>query len=684
MPQENLTVRPQERTWGRAALAPETWNQEARTVDVVWTTGADVQRMDWWTGARWVERLDLGAGAVDLARMNGGAPVLNTHGSYELDDIIGVVVDGSARIEGGVGVATIRLSDRESVAGIVGDVASGIIRNLSVGYVVDKWEIQEATAASAEIRTAKRWVPYEISLVPIPADAGAQVRGEPAGVVERAVRAALATLSPIPQSPAAPPAMQETRMPSDTPLQDNPQPTPTRAAPNDAIATQVLAAERKRTTDIFAIAELAGLPADWARTHVESDVSPDAVRDLALAEVKKRATTRVHPAAMVIRDEGETRAAMMENAMLHRAQAPGIKLEDGAREFRGFQLVDFARHCLEANGLNTRGMSRSEIARSALLRNYHRNGTPGMSSSDFPNLLANTASKMLRDSYTYAPRTFLPWSTQHNLPDFKTFRTVALSGAPQLAAVPESGEVSYGTIGEGAESWGLTRFGKATAITYVAIVNDDMSGFTRIPRMFGAEAAQLENATVYGLLTANAAMADTGLLFNATAVTTAGGHANLTSGGTSALTNDAAGLAAVGALQKLIRLQKAPTVGGVAGRPLNLTGRFLVIPAALEYVANALFSQSVVPATTGAANPYRGQFEIIIEPILDGSSSISYYLIAEPARVDTIHYGYLDGEAGPMVGSNVDFETDGVSIKCMHNFGAKAIDFRGLAKSAGQ
>lgn len=442
------------------------------------------------------------------------------------------------------------------------------------------------------------------------------------------------------------------------------------------------------------------LGADWIVAQLqagatETAATADAFRLAAAAASSKEADRAVNelaaqapqlnvgPRTQIVTDpKAEAqKAELLVNVLQHMAGQP-VKLMAGAEEFRGFSLSDLARHCLEANGVSTRRMTKAEMARAALTRNFSMS-VPGHSSSDFPNLLANTASKSLRDAYQLAPRTFAGWATQKSLPDFKTFREIALSGAPQLAAVPETGAVSYGAIGEGAETWGLTRYGRAVAVTYVAIVNDDLSGFTRIPQMFGAEAAALENATVWGIINTNANLADGGALFNATATTSTGGHANLAAGGSSAMTNDASGIAAVGALQKLMRLQRAPTVGGVAGRPLNLAGRTLAVPTALESIALSLFSQSVVPATTGALNPWRGTFEIVVEPLLDATSATAFYLFADPARVDTVSYGYLQGENGPMITSNVDFDTDGVAIKCMHNFGAKAIDFRGMAKSAG-
>ena len=82
---------------------------------------------------------------------------------------------GTARIEGGVGIATLQLSRREDVAGIVQDIADGIIRNISVGYMVHEYQVTERQGELPLMR-AVDWEPAEISFVPIPADAAATVR----------------------------------------------------------------------------------------------------------------------------------------------------------------------------------------------------------------------------------------------------------------------------------------------------------------------------------------------------------------------------------------------------------------------------------------------------------------------------------------------------------------------------
>ena len=85
------------------------------------------------------------------ARLNGGAPLLNTHGAWDLRDVIGVVERAWIAREGEalVGRATVRFSDRADVEPIWRDVAAGIVRNVSVGYAVRSYEITETDGAAA-------------------------------------------------------------------------------------------------------------------------------------------------------------------------------------------------------------------------------------------------------------------------------------------------------------------------------------------------------------------------------------------------------------------------------------------------------------------------------------------------------------------------------------------------------
>ena len=158
-----------------ATFAPATVNAEARTAEVTWSTGAKVKRYDFWDGESFNEELVMNG--ANLSRLNAGAPVLNSHSNTGLNDVIGVVE--RAWITGNEGRALVRFSERDEVAPIFADVKAGILRNISVGYSIDKVERVRATDKGAlDTMRVTEWTPMEISLVPIPADAGAQVRGE--------------------------------------------------------------------------------------------------------------------------------------------------------------------------------------------------------------------------------------------------------------------------------------------------------------------------------------------------------------------------------------------------------------------------------------------------------------------------------------------------------------------------
>jgi phage head maturation protease len=88
------------------------------------------------------------------------------------------VVPGSARIADGTGIATVQLSRRDDVAGIVQDIRDGVIRNVSVGYRYHKVEKTEKDDGSVPLWRVVDWEPFELSAVSVPADPGAQVRSE--------------------------------------------------------------------------------------------------------------------------------------------------------------------------------------------------------------------------------------------------------------------------------------------------------------------------------------------------------------------------------------------------------------------------------------------------------------------------------------------------------------------------
>lgn len=483
--------------------------------------------------------------------------------------------------------------------------------------------------------------------------------------VKQAVVDALAELNP-PADPAATP-------PVDTGSNDTHEDTPMTEQEKQAAAKAALAGDKARREAIAAQfnpfnaradldqVALAKLQKDCEDDH---DTTPEAASTKLLALLGKDATPTAGGARYgdgVTQDETKTYREGAALAIEHRKN-PSAKLHEKAVEFRGMTLVDMARDAVERAGHRTRGMSRQEIAVKAL-----------QSTSDFPAILENVITKTLRAGYAGTTRTFVPWTRQATLPDFKQVSRVQLSGAPNLLRVVEGAEYEFGTFGDGAEKYAVQKYGRIVHVTWETIINDDLNALTSIPQAFGASAGDLESDIVYGILNGNPNMADGEALFSVA-------HANL---GTAAALIDSVNpdptvASPVAEARKLMLLQK-----GLEGRYITVRPRFLLVPPGLEEAALKVTNAAIIAARGNEANVIGPTLTPITEPRLHDGDADAYYFAAEPTTVDTIEYAYLEGNEGVFTETQAGFEVDGLKVKCRHVFGAKAIDHRGLFKNAG-
>jgi hypothetical protein len=150
------------------AAVPES---EGRRRDVVFYSGAKVERFDWWTGEMYDLSFDMDG--ADLSALRGGAPVLNGHSSASASDVIGVIEGANKR--SGKYVAALRFSDRPEVDGIWQDIEDGILNAVSMGVGIKKLIlVEDDKKAKRKHYMASEWKPFEVSVVPIGADPGAR------------------------------------------------------------------------------------------------------------------------------------------------------------------------------------------------------------------------------------------------------------------------------------------------------------------------------------------------------------------------------------------------------------------------------------------------------------------------------------------------------------------------------
>lgn len=120
---------------------------------------------------RWYDHTEiLDHKGVQLDRLNDIGVVLYNHNR---DKVIGKVK--KAWVEENRGLAVIELDNDEFSTEIYKKVESGTLKGVSVGYSIDTWEEVKAGKESTDgfagpCYIARKWTPYEISIVSIPAD----------------------------------------------------------------------------------------------------------------------------------------------------------------------------------------------------------------------------------------------------------------------------------------------------------------------------------------------------------------------------------------------------------------------------------------------------------------------------------------------------------------------------------
>jgi hypothetical protein len=657
----------------RAEIPPSSINREQRTFDVTFSTGALGHQRDPISGMRYMERLDIDAAAVRLGRLNRGAPFLKDHGIRDLDNQVGVVVPGSARIAKGQAIATIRLSARAAVDPLWQDIQDGIIRNISTGYHVHKYLRVEDDGELPTLR-AIDWEPFEISVVTTPVDAGAQVRAAP--LTETTPCVILTSDAELAKKELTTMA-DETQ--SESVLTENPllprSVEPQReAAPEPNERDEGAAQENERVEGI----RNACLATKMTRAFEDKlirdrTLSLVKAQGLVLDELRKRGGDDRGPATTAVSNGAHGSVgddpllhvrAGIEGAILHRIAADRFPLNEQSRPYRGMSLLDVGRAFLNARGVRTSSLDRSRLVDILLTR------TGLHTTTDFPGLFEDAANKNLRAAYEAAPQTWLPISRLVTLSDFKPSRQLQVGDAPALLEILEHGEYTFGTIGEAKESIQLKTYGRMFGITRQALINDDLNAFGEVPAAFGRKARDIESDLAWAQITTNPVMGDGIALFQAA------NHFNLTSSGT------VISVTSLGVGRAALRNQK----GIDLVTPLNLSPRYLIVPAALETIADQFVTQ-ITPALSGSVNPFsatgRTPLTTLVEPRLDVNSAISWYMATGTEQAPLLYHGVLDGQEGPLVTQMEGFDVDGMKFRCRIDVAFKAADWRAGYKNLG-
>lgn len=627
---------------------PSDDSKDPLVFDLVWSTGAEVKRTEWATGKQFMELLEVSESAIDMTRLNGGAPVLRDHWA-ETQDVVGVVERAWVDTSGDTPVAraTIRMSARQEVSGMVQDIKDGILRNISVGYRVTEWKIARAEKGEIERRTAVKWVPMEISVVAVGADSKAGFN----------------------RSEEHSDYKEENEMHREQELDQRKLPEQTVTAPAPAPVIDVDALVRKAQSDERTrVSEISTL----CRKHDSSDLqdalinegaSVDQARAAILKKIEDRAPV-THPAASAVAvrgglDEGITRRDALGEAMYCRMANEELKSDahELARSFVNASVVRIAAQCLESAGVrDVNGMANHEIVQRAM-----------ESTSDFPILLGTNVNRMLLKAYMLAPQTYGPLTENDTVQDFRTVEMLRTGSIGTPTQLVEGGELKYVALDDaGKETARLLTYGNKIKVTRQLLVNDDLGGIRRLINAQGESMNRLEGDLAWAQITSNPTMGDGVVLFHTD-------HGNIDGSG-AALSN-----ASLAAARLAMRLQTEPN--GLDY--LNLAMTHLIIPPDLEQVANSLLRNKWLP--TQASNTVEDFFRglpLIVEPRLTTADANAWYAVSIGANKPLIRFT-LAGASQPVTAREVKFGTGDLEVAIRHDVAFKVADWRTLYKNIG-
>jgi hypothetical protein len=710
-------------------------DEDARTVRATVATETPVAMPDW-ERMEMVDEVLLARGA-DIPKSR-QVPFLDSHQRMRVRDQLGSARE-LTREDGQITATMHFASTAEAEFSLVRE---GHVTDVSAGYeVIDRIYIPEGKTRKIKgreftgpVNVVTRWKIREVSLTPIGADEQAKLRGlDPAGVSfdspegnQQAMNEELRNLLEQRGMPkglddaaafewmladernraAAQGALED----QDDDQGDDPA-AAARAASggsqrgvvDEQRLAELIARETQRVieerdqrqnawrSDVRDHCELADMPGEYEHCLTLGDIA--AVRAYLTERKADRDNTLVGSSVRIVGEGFERLQTDMGHALALRAMRSAARSADTVDllfpadqrsrhvdSFRFASLYDMAQEFVRAMGVNTRGLSREQVAicamfgpeKAGIRGAYHVTGS-------FANLTLDAMNKSMQVGYTEAPQTWRgPMRQGDSVPDFKDIHRLRLGAVPNLPIWNDNSDPTRGSMADGKETYAVESRSLEIGFSYRLLVNDDMSVLTRTGPQMGAAAARTVNAVAWGQVTSNPTMSDNVALFSA--ASGARKRSNLETG---------AGAPATATLQtlsnKMMQMRGENTPEGEEGDDiLDLMPRYIVGPSALK----TTIEQLVLSAYDPAANKFQvyntaTQLIPVIEPRLDAASTTAWYLFADPSQIDTVEVTFLTGQESPVVREFMDERNLSQNFTILQTFGAKPLNHRGIQKHAG-
>jgi len=254
-----------------------------------------------------------------------------------------------------------------------------------------------------------------------------------------------------------------------------------------------------------------------------------------------------------------------------------------------------------------------------------------------------------------------------SLSDFRTRNVIQRGTFTTLSVVPEGGDYHEVEFTDDRATYTPKKYGAIFGLSYEAMSNDDLSALGTIPQDFGGAAARtIEKYILYTIIDQNITAYDSNSLFDDT------NHSNDLGSGY-ALNHDN--------LEAGIEKMMAQT--DIDGNYLNVRPKYLLVSPGQYYDAMRLVRSAGRPGTgNNDINVHQGELIVISSSWI---TDTYWYLVADPAMMETIEAGFLGGRREPEIfeesaNSGHQFSNDEKRWKCRLVFGAAPVDWRGFVR----
>ena len=313
-----------------------------------------------------------------------------------------------------------------------------------------------------------------------------------------------------------------------------------------------------------------------------------------------------------------------------------------------------------------------------------------VTSSTMAGLVANALNKVLINMFAEYPKWWQPAVTVVDFTTLQDARWITLGGVGELPTVAEGAAYTELTWDDQTETDAFVKKGGYLGITLEAIDKDDTGRLRAAPRALAQSAWLTLGKSISEIFTtasgAGPTMSDTGALFNATAVTSAGGHANLL---TTALSQTQFEVVKI-AMMKAPELHSSERLGALT-RPYLLWVPIDLETTAIQILAtdNALgsaYNDVNVNAVgeTREERLRRARERVVVCPFWTDTNN--WAAQADPQLYPSIGLGFRYGRtpeifsvASPTAG--LMFTNDVMPVKVRFFFAVGPTDWRGLHKS---